>query len=65
MHRSDFTSEMIATIKRALLSGYYQHIVAGYFSTNQGRISEIKNGKWGGEVPPSEYLPPDFPPLTA
>jgi hypothetical protein len=56
---------MIGTVKRALSAGYYQHTVAGYFLTNQGRISEIKNEKWGCEVPPAEYLPPDFPPLNA
>jgi hypothetical protein len=64
MRRSDFTREMIAVIKRALSLGYYQHIIAGYYKTNQGRISEIKRGIWGTSVPPADYLPPDFPALA-
>ena len=53
-----------AVAKLALRLGYYQHIIAGYFMTNQGRISELKNGKWGGDVTASDYLPPDFPALA-
>lgn len=64
MRRSDFTGEMIATIKRALTQGYYQHIIAGYFKTNQGRISEIKNRIWGTDVEAADHLPPDFPSLA-
>lgn len=45
MRRSEFTRDMIAVIKLALNLGYFQHIIAGYFSTNQGRVSEIKNGR--------------------
>jgi hypothetical protein len=55
---------MIAAIKLALYLGYYQHIIAGYFKTNQGRISEISRGLWGGDVPSADHLPPDFPALA-
>jgi len=64
MRRQDFTAEMVAVTKRALSLGYYQHIIAGYFKTNQGRISELKTGKWGLEVKAADYLPPDFPSLA-
>ena len=64
MRRRDFTSDMIAVIKHALNLGYIQHIIAGYYKTNQGRISEIKNGKWGVEHAPAGRLPPDFPSLA-
>lgn len=55
---------MIAVAKLALRLGYYQHEVAAYFGINQGRISEVNTGKRGGEVSPSDYLPPDFPVLA-
>ncbi len=64
MRRSDFTRDTVAVIKRALSLGYYQHIIAGYYQTNQGRISEIKNGVWGEDVSAGDYLPPDFPALA-
>jgi hypothetical protein len=64
MRQSDFTREMIAVIKLAIMLGYFQHIIAGYFSTNQGRVSEIKNGLWGRDVTPADSLPPDFPALA-
>jgi len=64
LRRSDFTREIVAVVKRALLLGYYQHIIAGYFKTNQGRISEIKNGLWGSDVAAADNLPPDFPILA-
>lgn len=64
MRRSDFTGDMIAVIKRALQLGYFQHIIAGYYGTNQGRISEIKNGLWGSKVVAADQLPPDFPALA-
>lgn len=64
MRRSDFTRDTIGVVKRAITLGYYQHIIAGYFKTNQGRVSEIKNGKWGSDVPPADQLPPDFPILA-
>jgi transcription antitermination factor NusG len=48
-------------VKLALRMGYYQHIIAGYFKDNQGRVSEIKNGKRYNSAPVAEVLPHDFP----
>lgn len=54
----------VAVTKRALSLGYFQHIIAGYFKTNQGRVSEISRGKrWAG-IAPADHLPPDFPALA-
>jgi hypothetical protein len=64
MRRSDFTPDNIAVAKLGLSLGYFQHIIAGYLKTNQGRISEIKHGRWGTEVLPADHLPPDFPALA-
>ena len=64
MRRRDFTRDNIAVAKLGLALGYFQHTIAGYLRTNQGRISEIKHGLWGTEVPPADHLPPDFPALA-
>lgn len=50
-------------VKLALKYGYHQHIIAGYFGDNQGRVSETKHGKRWAEIPPAATLPPDFPAL--
>ncbi len=50
-------------VKLALRLGYWQHVIAAYFSENQGRISEIKTGKLFPSAPVADHLPPDFPPL--
>lgn len=50
-------------VKLALRLGYWQHVIASYFRENQGRISEIKNGKRWRDVSPADALPADFPPL--
>lgn len=50
-------------VKLALRKGYWQHVIAAYFGENQGRISEIKNGKLFRDAPVADDLPPDFPPL--
>ena len=64
MRKSILDTAKIAVIKRALMVGYYQHIIAGYYGINQGRISEINRGKRGDHVAASDYLPPDFPVLA-
>jgi len=48
-------------VKLALKLGYDQHIIAGYFGDNQGRVSEVNTGKRWTDVAPASALPPDFP----
>lgn len=45
------TREMAAKIKRYLLDNLAQHDIAAMFGINQGRISEIKQGKKFADVP--------------
>jgi hypothetical protein len=54
------TSETAAIIKRLLGEGPYQHQIASLLGLNQGRISEVKNGKRHPNVPPSVQLPLDL-----
>lgn len=39
------TPEQAAMIKARLIKGEFQHRIAADFDVNQGRISEIANGK--------------------
>lgn len=55
------TAQTASIVKRALREGYLQHVIAAYFADNQGRVSEIKQGKRHVEVQPVDQLPPDFP----
>lgn len=64
MNSTTLDDAKIAIAKLALKLGYFQHTIAAYFETNQGRISEIKTGKRGQQVKPIDYLPPDFPALA-
>lgn len=56
------TKNDVPIVKLALRMGYWQHVIASYFRENQGRISEIKNGKKFRDVEPGTTLPADFPP---
>lgn len=47
------TQDMAAKIKRYLLEDMAQHDIAALFKINQGRVSEIKNGKKFGNVLPA------------
>jgi hypothetical protein len=51
-------------VKLALKLGYFQHVIASYFTDNQGRVSEIKSGKRYHDVPAADRLPPDFPAMA-
>ncbi len=55
------TADNAGIVKLALARGFYQHIIAGYFHDNQGRVSEIKNGKRYADVPIANDLPLGFP----
>ncbi len=50
-HSPRVTREMAAKIKRYLLDNLAQHDIAAMFGINQGRVSEIKNGKKFADVP--------------
>jgi len=54
------TAKMAAKIKHLCKLGYMQHDVAARFGINQGRVSEIVNGKIHGDEPP-DADPPDDP----
>lgn len=64
MRKVNLNDQVVATIKMALDAGYYQHNIAAYFGINQGRVSEVKTGKKGGEIRAADQLPPDFPALA-
>jgi hypothetical protein len=49
----ELTPADAAIIKKRLLSKEFQNRIAADFDVNQGRISEIKNGKLFPEVPPA------------
>jgi hypothetical protein len=51
--RSPLTRELIAIIKRRLLNGEFQHDIAADYGLNQGRVSEILNGKRGSGIKPA------------
>lgn len=43
--RGNVPAHEIATILRRLKNGEIQHHIAAEYRTNQGRLSELKNGK--------------------
>ena len=54
------TAEMASYIKRLLAMGLYQHQIASAFQINQGRVSEIKNGKRFADAQAARQLPLDL-----
>ncbi|MCB2046756.1 MAG: hypothetical protein KDE32_00860 [Novosphingobium sp.] len=46
--RAPYTPEVFREVKARLAAGEYQHDIAADLGWNQGRISEVKNGKRGG-----------------
>lgn len=52
--------EMAAKIKYLVKQGHVQHQIAARFGINQGRVSEIKNGKAFKGIPP-DAKPPENP----
>ncbi|WP_162558906.1 XRE family transcriptional regulator [Sphingorhabdus sp. EL138] len=49
------TSEMAAHVRYLIKTkGLYQHQVAALFGVNQGRVSEIMQGKRFPDVPPAQ-----------
>lgn len=50
--RKVITERIAAIVKWLLSRNWYQHHIASLFGLNQGRISEIKQGKRFGYVKP-------------
>jgi predicted XRE-type DNA-binding protein len=49
------TAEVAAKIKALRMSsGLFQHQIAAMFGINQGRVSEVLNGKTYPDVPPAD-----------
>lgn len=49
----EVSPEMAAIIKAMLAHGMAQHDIAARFGINQGRVSEVNNGKRHPDVPPA------------
>jgi len=47
---NDLSPEDIKNILGLLAQGELQHRIAAKYDLNQGRISELKKGKWGPKV---------------
>jgi hypothetical protein len=47
--RAPYTRSIIRKVKLRLAKGEFQHDIAADLGWNQGRISEIKNGKRGSD----------------
>lgn len=46
--RAPYTPEIYRQVKLRLDAGEYQHDIAADLGWNQGRVSEVKTGKRGG-----------------
>lgn len=56
-HSPHISPEIAATIKYLNKDvGLYQHQIAAVIGINQGRVSEVLNGKRHPNVPPSDQL---------
>lgn len=52
-HSNPVTAEMAAKIKYLVgVIGLFQHQAAAILGINQGRVSEVMNGKRHGDIPP-------------
>lgn len=50
----------VIDIKRRLKRGEFQHHIAAIYGLNQGRISEIKNGRRFADILPQDDDQPDL-----
>lgn len=46
--RAPYTPEVFRLVKARLAAGEFQHDIAADLGWNQGRVSEVKTGKRGG-----------------
>lgn len=49
-NRAPYSSDIYREVKRRLAEGEFQHDIAADLGWNQGRISEVKTGKRGGDT---------------
>lgn len=54
-HRAPYTPESYTIVKARLAAGDYQHDIAADLGWNQGRVSEVKTGKRGGNPDQSVF----------
>ncbi len=47
--RIPYSREAFSEVQRRLALGHFQHDIAADMGWNQGRISEVKNGKLGDD----------------
>lgn len=47
--RAPYTPETFSLVKARLAAGEFQHDIAADLGWNQGRVSEVKTGKRGGD----------------
>ena len=53
--RNQLTAQLAAIIKKlARETNLYQHEIAAKLGINQGRVSEVLNGKRFAEIPPAK-----------
>lgn len=53
---SKLTPRDISTIKARIIQGEFQHKIAADYDLNQGRISEIAQGKRFGHILPASMI---------
>jgi len=53
-YRAPYTAEVLRQVKARLAAGEFQHDIAADLGWNQGRVSEVKNGKRGPDLRQSD-----------
>ena len=48
-NRAPYSPEIFRLVRERLAAGEFQHDIAADLGWNQGRVSEVKNGKRGSE----------------
>ena len=48
-YRAPYTPEIFREVKARIAAGEFQHDIAADLGWNQGRVSEVKTGKRGGD----------------
>lgn len=54
--RAPYTPETFNEVKRRIAAGEFQHDIAADLGWNQGRVSEVKTGKLGGNPDQPSFL---------
>lgn len=53
---TNLTTQDVSNIKARIIKGDYQHKIAADYDLNQGRISEIAQGKRFFNIPPASQI---------